>query len=296
MMKGFLIACLGILGALAWPQAPAKAYVVANSWPVVLIHGFTSASSDDCPQEFGNLPQYLPLHAFTGPVISIGYYASDTNCTTSIVNWSATHDTTDHCALDYEIPGADGTNGEDLRHVACELDWYLWDNWWVHGWNVDIVAHSMGGLIAQWGLAAHGGSLPTNRYTQDVVTAGTPYEGLAQLLPCGCLQAQQIQTGSDFLAALSTNGNPQATAGTNWTMLGSGCDGSTSIGMDGGTKVVYHAPCYTHGGYFGDTTATDNASVDYSVNQSADVVNQSSSTWEHSLHYITRVLEGMEQP
>lgn len=295
-MQRIIIACLCVLGALALPQAPVRAYVVANSWPVVLVHGFTSGAADDCTQEFGQLKAYLPLHNFTGPVISIGYYTSDTNCDQSIVSWSANHDSSDHCALDYEVLGNDGTNNEDLRHVACELDWYLWDNWWSHGWNVDIVAHSMGGLIAQWGLAAHGGSLPSNRYTQDVVTAGTPYEGLAQLLPCGCIQAQQIEAGSDFLTALSTNGNPQATAGTNWTMIGSYCDGTTAIGMTGGTKVKYHTPCYLHGGYFDDVTGTDNASVDYGINQPADVVNQSSSGWEHTLHYITRVLEGMEQP
>jgi hypothetical protein len=278
--------------ALVQPQ-PARAYVVASSWPVVLVHGFSSTSSDDCQAEFPQVKAYLAAHNWTGGVISVGYYSADTNCDTSIVNWSALHDPIDHCALDYEVAGMDGTNNEDLRHVACELDWYLYDNWWVHGWNVDLVAHSMGGLIARWGMAASGGSLPTVRYTQDIFTAGTPHEGLAQILPCGCVQAQEMFTTDPFIQALQTSGqNPQGTAGTTWTMIGSYCDGTTAIGMDGGHKVRYHTPCYLHGSYFQDLDGVNGAVVDESIDQPRDVVNVASGTWPHSLHYLTETLEG----
>lgn len=297
-MKQIIIAGLCILvGLLALPQAPAKAYVVANSWPVVEIHGFESASSDDCNTvEFPGTKAYLSLHGWTGAVISLGLYTNDTNCDVSVVNWSALHDTTDSCALDYEIPGADGTNNEDLRHVACEVDRYLWDNWWSKGWNVDVIAHSMGGLIIQWGLAAQGNSLPPQRYTQDVYTGGTPYSGLAQQLSCGnCLQSQQLLIGSSFLAALATHGSPQGTAGTRWTMIGSNCDSSSSLAMDGGTKVNYLSPCPLHGQYFGyDYDGNDDASVQWSSGQPANVVNQSSTTFMHPLHFMTRVLEGWQ--
>lgn len=259
-------------------------YVAGNTYPVLFLHGFSATSATNCAEEFPDAKAYLAQHGWQGPVILVGYYGGDTGCDANLTAYQS------RCAQ--EEAGNEGTNNEDMRHIACELDWYIWEKWGNQFANVDIVAHSMGGLIVRWMLATHDGSLPALTFVQDVVTVGTPHGGLTGL-PCGCLQAQQMTPNSDFMQGLiSSAQDPQSTIGTDWTMIGSDCDGSTAIDMDGGHKVRYIRPCYPHNNYLDDEEIGANAEVDECMGCPRNVVSTYSPAWPHSLQEVLLALSG----
>lgn len=103
------------------------------------------------------------------------------------------------------MAGNDGTINEDIRHVACELAWFIWFDASWRGWTVNIVAHSTGGIITQWALATtpHDPNFPPYLLVQNVVTMGTPFGGAPtgygdtkcnQLGVQTCLQAAEMET------------------------------------------------------------------------------------------------------
>ncbi len=244
-------------------------YVSATNYPVLFIHGISNSSSADC-SEWNPAKSYLPGQGWSGHLASIKYYTNDTHCDVSITGEAS------HCTGYHDSGSSDGTNNEDVRHVACEFSWYIWDNYTQYGQNVQVVAHSMGGLITRWALYAtpFEPALPPYLLIQDVVTMGTPHYGAPPAYAffyCGsCLQGSQIETAMPFMQELINSGqNPQGSAGTDWTMLGSTCDiANTLVGNDtewmtSGHKVLFSSPCYDHGGYMGDTSNTWDASEQY---------------------------------
>jgi triacylglycerol esterase/lipase EstA (alpha/beta hydrolase family) len=69
-----------------------------------------------------------------------------------------------------------------------------------HGSEVDIVAHSMGGLDSRWAIEKQDAA----RYVDDLVTLGTPHQGtrvayLDVVTPAG----RDLDPGSDFLTELN---------------------------------------------------------------------------------------------
>lgn len=287
-----LVACFVVVRANAATVTVAKQprYVASNRYPVLLVHGFNSQASVNCAgSAFPHVPAYVAANGWQGAIMTVGFYAKDTNCTVNLTTYQG------YCTRIF--PGNVGTINEDLRHVACELAWYIYNTLASHGDNVQMVAHSMGGLIVRAVLAnlGHAG-WPSKLYVQDAVTMGTPHGGLlanSPIIACGkCWQGAQMTIGSSFLATLAQN--PQASNGTDWTMQGSDCDTVTwtsTTAMFFGHKVEYHTPCYVHGGYLSDTSNTEDALVNWSVNMPTSVLNQRSSTWPHSLHLVLLALE-----
>ncbi len=277
------IAALGVttLRVYASPQRirPHDVYASSTNWPILFIHGFNSNSQVDCGATWNTAIGYLQgSHGFngqnlhwTGPMYKLGFYSKDTNCTSNLTSEA------NECSGYYA--GNEGTNNEDIRHIACELAWYIYSNFTEYGQNVQVVAHSMGGLIIRWalhGVQAGVWPFPGLVYVQDVVTFSTPHGGVPEgstIFTCGgCTQGNEMQSGNQFMKDTYTYAqNPQGSGwGTDWTMIGGvavynlGCDvisSSESTYMQGGHKSYFTSPCYNHGGYLTDTSDAGNAHI-----------------------------------
>src|SRR5437016_1395840 len=227
-------------GKTASPLAPS-----AIHYPILFIHGFDPYHSmSDCSiwDRAKHLMQAATNPSFTGPMIKPGYYTNDIHCDDGqghTVNFSApgTYSARSHC---YGYDSTDstqtpdpnvGTNDESIRHIACELAWYIYDTYSQYDTNVQIAAFSMGGLITRYALYAIHDPLqhlffPPTLYVSTVLDFDIPNNGgifsaptrpsTNRDHPCFtlpfhvCLEAQQMLTTSDFMQQLRTYAqNPQ---------------------------------------------------------------------------------------
>lgn len=208
------------------------------SRPVYFIHGFSpDGRGFDAANYWGNAiysyrydgnPAYL-----TGPALTWCYYDTDTNCDIK----------------------TDGTRNTSILTLGQILAWNIWDTYSRKGIAIDVVAHSMGGLIikaALTGVQQGWGGFPPFLYVEDVATLGTPHRGVGTALADLCLfatqstQCQEMKNGSSLLGRLIDNA--QAATGTDWTVIGSDDDSiappSTSVPDNMttvGHRVIYDA-------------------------------------------------------
>jgi hypothetical protein len=312
MMLALLIAVV-----LAAPRA-ALAFTYSRSFDIVLIHGYapfgcpgTNPASDWQP-----LTGDLREDGWSGVVHDIGFYSCDAGVPAG--DWidghhrpgaSAHGEYFAECTANPEFPdcqlfgwrsheasaseGAVSHNrNTDIRHLAYHLAWYLYDQFTSRGRNVQVVAYSMGGLIARWALYATqdhavGTDPATGRYVfppsllvHNVVTLGTPHNGafLAYLRALGpSVQADELTPGSVFIGQLQRNGAPQAAQRTDWTVIGAEDTGFTGDGVVGSAsalaasgasvhRVVYYVPLIVHIGsttYANQTGEASNATICY---------------------------------
>lgn len=155
------------------------------------------------------------------------------------------------CSTDIDgNPNGDWDRGEGLDSIGKALANHIYKNHSSKGQAVDILAVSMGGLIARSaidGTAKNPGrnGYPRFIYVEDVVTLATPHLGTTQADAPQCAivtQCIQMRPNSTFLNGLGHN--PQSAMGTDWTIMGSRTDDwvphDSAIGMRGAAhKVVY---------------------------------------------------------
>lgn len=314
----------------------------AHAWTrgydtIVLVHGFSgsqtggSGNGDDCNATWHNIVDYMgKAHSINGQSLTwhrqdyreVSYYRGDTNCGRFGANAPADprpngdssedlHNPayTSHCSGYYPEgtnSGEDGTNNESLYHLSCLLNWYLYLNF-QPTWNVEIVAHSMGGLIVRNAIyqVQHSkapqtmpSSLPN---ISDVVTLATPQGGAngAPLLCFGCTQGGDMQPGSMFMNEMYNSAQNPQSGSTDWTMMGSQCDIAVSTSeatyMNLGHKSYFLSgspnSCYDHGGYLTDESDATDAHINW-----CDGCAVSPSSWNylgsapHSLHHLDYAL------
>lgn len=202
-----VVAALVALGATACepPRPPAKDRVV------IFVHGWeVFGGGADCNANFGSLKTSLRANGFTGAMVTIGYYDSDRNCDVSLRNWAS---------IDNSTPWKD---------LAKAFSKYVYETYTKKGIAVDLVGHSMGGLITrgavQGAQAKESGFSPPLKI-EDSVTFAAPFQGAAWF-SYGCLwgQCSQLKPGASDIKWLLTNGAPQGVGGTDWTAFGSTAD------------------------------------------------------------------------
>jgi hypothetical protein len=277
---------------------------VANA-PVVFVHGFllNLCPQTDTASVFASAVTTLRARGYTGPTEAVAYYACDHG-------GPSIQKSGDPNAYFPSGAYSDGgnTDNTDIRHISYQLAWYLYDTYSSKGKTVELVAHSMGGLITRWMLyqvQAGNPLFPPYLYVQDSITISTPHNGIQDgtnnLTWCaGTLQCTQMTVGSTFLTELRSYGmNPQGTGGTQWTAMGSrSCDIMTaeqSTDMGDAHKVVYtgsSAPgCYNHTSYLTDTsTATDQPVQFWNPGDTAPTT---ATTGAHSLAWVANALMGI---
>jgi pimeloyl-ACP methyl ester carboxylesterase len=182
---------------------------------LLLVHGHgDAANGKDCNGDtFADaLDYYQDAGGRTrASMTTIGFYAGDRG------------------RCDAMIGDGKASNARPLQDIAKDLAHYI-DR---RGRAVDVIGHSMGGLIvrvALLGSAQGWDGFPQRKLDiDDVVTLGTPYQGVASPSAHADRQWQQMRRGSGFLDRLHERGSGLGDAwasGTDWTLIGSKEDGT----------------------------------------------------------------------
>lgn len=253
--------------ALLVVHAPAaSARTDDRSKPVVYVHGYNAwgDADTDCNM-WSPMDNTLRSWGLTGTKATVRYYFGDYNCTYEVQHHGShgTH---------YGHSGDTHDRYTRIEHLGYHLAWMIYDHFSSKGVTVDVVSHSMGGLITRYALAqvqrGHS-AFPPHLYLEDSVTLGTPHAGTGWANWCWTTQCEQMRPGSSFIKWLRSYAwNPQGSGGTDWTVQGSYDDEivSESSGVDMGAahKVQYLGSSdVTHGDYYLDTSDARTADVYY---------------------------------
>jgi pimeloyl-ACP methyl ester carboxylesterase len=214
---------------------------------VILLHGFDRSSGVNCDQYWGNGAAVNHLRSrgwSAAQIVKLTYYTGGgLGC--------------------FRIPNA-GNITTGIDELARDFAWYVYNTYSSKRQPIDVIAHSMGGLVTRAAIAGtanrrttqSGRSFPPYLYIEDVATLSSPYEGARALAGVGCdilsptvpAQCQQMKPGSSFLSswihrpAGSRVGydNPQSAMGTDWSALGSGDDWVVATGSALNVSATYH--------------------------------------------------------
>ncbi|RRO14447.1 hypothetical protein EIL87_19890 [Saccharopolyspora rhizosphaerae] len=152
-----LAAGLGLCAPVAALAEPAA----ADSKPVLLVHGYNAGSDANCSDLWG-----AARAEFDGrSTRTIGYYEGDTECT------------------EYVAGRGNNTTDTPIQDIAKEFANHIHSEYTSKGQSVDIVAHSMGGLVtrvAVLGTREGWAGFPPSVEVDDVVTLGTPQGGITK--------------------------------------------------------------------------------------------------------------------
>lgn len=249
------------LGCVSWQAVagPAPAAHAATSVrpQLLMIHGYT----DDCGTAFENggrdaAPDSSQTIGYLtgkttgntiwarGDIKTVGYYTTeyssnsdggdlancDVNLSNSTDSWTSD---TSKCST-YAGIRAKATVNDPIMHLACLFAWYIYDTYTRSSIPVEILAHSMGGLVTR---AAIGGSTagvygfpPAPLLVPDVVTVATPHGGIggieaeaAWVSNQGSVELADMQPGSNFMNTMggSAYEKPQGAGNTHWALIGS---------------------------------------------------------------------------
>ena len=198
---------------------------------ILLVHGYASEGTD-C--NGGTWRQALRYFQDAGgrersSLTTVGYYAGDTNC-------------------DVTVGDGKASNERPIQDIARDLANYVDSK----GMPVDLIGHSMGGLIvrvALLGSAQGWQGFPAKLDVDNVVTLSTPHQGVSNPSAHDDEQWRQMRAGSGFLKRLHEKGSgldDDWAQGTDWSLVGSQEDDTVShaSGIDNGNhadqKYGYH--------------------------------------------------------
>lgn len=176
---------------------------------VIFVHGFAPSGKHDCADYFRSARTHFANKGWRGNLLTFGYYSGNTNCS---YNYRGNRDT-------------------PLKTVAKAFANYVYHNYSSKGIKVDVVAHSMGGLVVRAALhhtyQRASGFPRGNLYIEDVATLGTPHGGTNYPCPI-LLQCFDMKPGSSFLKSLPSGMPNSRGLGTDWTTVSSYDDGIVS--------------------------------------------------------------------
>jgi pimeloyl-ACP methyl ester carboxylesterase len=240
---GILIAALVL--TLATQHATARtvdARTDDTSKVTIFLHGY---GGGDCEGDWGFLLDHMRASGWTGGFYIPKFLSGDSNCNPrpavamGCMNCTGSHD------YWFGHAGTTHTNNTSIRHLSWHLANYIATNFTAHGVPVDVVAHSMGGLMIRYALAKQGFDEFPKILVEDVVTLGSPHNGASFAMLAGTTQGAEMEPSSTLIAWLKANaGNPQGKGGTDWTAIGS--HGDMIVQEDSATSMpVPHRWRYT---------------------------------------------------
>lgn len=272
-----LVAALAVTAPAAAQTYKAKPWpnggTVAREAPVLFIHGLDALgdAGTDCRSQWGSTGDSSTMigrfsqWGHTGGLITVKYYGGDTNCALDIHH---------HGSHSLHYPSGHTDQGHtaqtDIRHLGYHLAKAI-DAHYGSSTNVEVVGHSMGGLMVRYALARierGQTNFPPFLMIRNAVTMGTPHLGSGPAAACSpLLQCSQMRNGSDFMDWLDSYAqNPQGLYGTNWTLISSENDGWVSqgsgVGMDANHKVIF-GEGIGHSDYYTDTSTAMDRNVKY---------------------------------
>ncbi len=189
---------------------PADARTSTKDKPIILVHGYNFTGGTNCASNWSSTISTLRAQGFTGPIVRVSFYGADTNCDVNLHSYGSFADR------------------DSWKAIAKALSNYIYAQYTSKGIAVDVVGHSMGGLIARgavWGAAKGEAGFSKPIDVEDAVTLATPHAGAAWYsYLCLWGQCSTLKPGSSDLNWLKQNGNPQGKNGTDWTITGSSAD------------------------------------------------------------------------
>jgi pimeloyl-ACP methyl ester carboxylesterase len=252
------------MALFALNATPAEARTDNRTKPVVFVHGYNPFGDGTSCTMWDPMVNAMRSWGFTGAVSTVRYYKGDTGCTHALESFGAN-------GRHYD-PGTTYDRYVRLEHLGYRLAWMIYSQYSSRGITVDIVSHSMGGLITRYALAQvarRHADFPPYLYVEDSVTLGTPHAGTGWASWCWTTQCEQMRPGSSFVSWLAANApNPQGSGGTDWTAVGAYDDEivseSSAIAMSAAHKIQYlDSADVAHSDYYNDTTDARTADVRY---------------------------------
>lgn len=198
---------------------------------VYFVHGYDTSGGLDCAEYWGNALDEFNNTGWHGPLRTVGFYADDVNCDVTV--------------------GLNSRVATDARitRIAANFAHFVYRNNTKNGQSVDIIAHSMGGIIARVALLGSAQGWPgfpqENIRVGNVVTLGTPHGGLhCDFAPEDC-QDDQLRDQSPDSKLIETLHEPQNqlnqdwSRNTNWKLIGSNED--KIVNPDSGLHEGFYA-------------------------------------------------------
>lgn len=258
-----------------------KPAVVSNP-PIVLVHGY--ALNSGCPggdvrSYWAGLTSMAAKQKLPNSLVYIGYYQCDSNATAML--------------------GTFDTN-TDITSVAESLAWWIYDTYTANGQPVWLVGHSMGGLVIRAALqhvAAADRAFPPQLLVPQAESISSPFAGItpavAASVNCdGSLECSEFTVGSDWLASLGADQDPEGAGGTDWSAIGGGpCDlvtPASATDLLAAHRVSWTSPCYTHTGILTDESLLANSHATY-LDPNSDTV-QTTTIGYHSVRFALYAL------
>lgn len=237
----------------------------ASTEDILFIHGFAGdfpagqgngsykTVPGGCQGTWGTAESYFKSHGWSGKLLTVGYYRGDwqngNSCNiqfdsqakdsqgNSITNHQSNCDT--YPSVDPLFTLDEGSNNQDLGNIACQLAWYIYNQYSSAGKNVEVIAHSMGGMIIRYALDrvyAQDPAFPPFLFVPTVITFATPHGGIPDpggaWWACGkCVMISNLQQDAgdpsyfintllkETVAPMGSPGVP-----TQWTLMGSYCE------------------------------------------------------------------------
>jgi pimeloyl-ACP methyl ester carboxylesterase len=212
--------CAGMLAG----AVPARA--AGPDMPVYLVHGFRTRGTD-CASEWGSALAALRAAGLAGPLRTVGLYRNDTNCSLSI---------------------SQGNADVRVRELGRLLAWEVYRRDGAAGRSVDLIGHSMGGLViraALTGVTRHEPDFPPLLRVRAAVTVATPHAGTNWAQVCRLVwnQCRDLVPRSPLVRWLADA--PQGTGGTDWTLVATEDDlevsRASATAMSARLKVRYRS-------------------------------------------------------
>jgi hypothetical protein len=232
-----------VLFASMWIGAPAtSARTDTLDKPIYFVHGIQKESKTDCANTWDKMIAAFRAWSKPTKIVAhkVAYYWRDHGCDLSI-NEAGDHAKHYGGAFNaWHRKGGGHTNNVRIEHLGYHLAWDIYNRYSRKQQPVDVVAHSMGGLIIRYALmqvALKNADFPKFLLVEDVVTMGTPHGG-SKLPPLAYVEDGQMARNSTFLKRLELSGYlPMGRGGTDWLTIGSGDDGLVAAASAAGVAA-----------------------------------------------------------
>lgn len=258
-MAGLVLA----LGAMLAPAAGARTDNRLKA--VALVHGLETAQEPgySCEWYWADAIGTLRARGWTNTLHAIQYYEDDSACDRRGNVIDGRPNVSSDVIGRYDA-------GTSIRTLAARWAWWAWREYASRGRTLDVVAHSMGGLVVRYALdAVQRGrdGFPPSLLVEDVVTLGTPHRGAPLARFCGWLQCRQMRVDSELIRYLGEHArDPQGQGGTQWTVIGSNDDvlapSGSAVAMDTPHRIKYIDESIGHLDLVQETRDADDATFD----------------------------------
>ena len=251
------VAALTLLSSFVLGMASAAPASASTATPALFLHGF-GTDGWDCRGWFTTMRNQMRADGWTGDLDTIKFYDRDYNCNVDIRGASTGG------------PQVNYTANTPIDLVGRDLAWYIHTRYSSRGGYVNLVGHSMGGLVIRDAVsksAAGWSGYPPALKVSRVVTFSTPYDGArldgSQFCSDLLYQCVQMRSKGPYLLGLPNN------VGTaTWLALGSNSDPLVSCRSAltfGQRKACWDKPDYDHQNAMWDTATSFSALLDPNV-------------------------------